>query len=254
LGTFARWKRGQLGEARRRLIGSFVFALILGLAVVLGIYGDRTLLGPIGAVLALWILVAALLDPVDRVRRRLSLSAAVVGMTLAHIGLGIVVFGITVMESDRLQDDVSLAPGQEAELGHYVFRLESVEDALGPNYSAKRARVTVTRDGKPEGVLFPELRNYEVAQKSLAEAALGVSWRRDLLATLGESLGGGAWSLRLQVRPLMSFVWLGAFLMACGGLLATLDRRYRRRRVAEQEQKAPASVPPAGEMLPGGTT
>ncbi len=61
--------------------------------------------------------------------------------------------------------------------------------------------MVVTHDGKPDTVLLPERRNYWVQQQSLAEAALGVSWRRDLLVTLGESLGDGAWSLRLQVRP-----------------------------------------------------
>jgi cytochrome c-type biogenesis protein CcmF len=71
-----------------------------------------------------------------------------------------------------------------------------------------------------------------VQQQSLAEAALGVSWRRDLLVTLGENLGDDAWSVRVQVRPLMRWLWLGAALMALGGLIATLDKRYRKAREA----------------------
>jgi cytochrome c-type biogenesis protein CcmF len=246
LGMFARWKRGQLGESRQRLLRSFGLALVLGLAMMLGLYSDRSLLGPLGAVLALWIIISALIDPIDRLRRRLSLSAAVLGMTLAHIGLAVVVLGITTMETRRMERDVSLAPGQEAKLGAYAFRLESIEDIDGPNYSATRARVTVTRNDKPEMVLLPERRNYDVQQTALSEASLGVSWQRDLLATLGEPVGKDAWSMRLQVRPLMRFVWLGAFFMACGGLLATFDRRYRRRREAEQQALA------ANAPLPGG--
>jgi cytochrome c-type biogenesis protein CcmF len=249
VGTFARWKRGKLGESRRRLLGSFGFALVLGLAVMLGIYGDRSMLGPIGVVLGLWIVIAALIDPVDRLRRRMSLSAAVLGMTLAHVGLGVTVLGIATMESTRLDQDVAIAPGQEVKLGDYAFRLESVEDVDGPNYSAVRGRVTVTRNDKPEGVLLPERRMYDVQQQSLAEASLGLSWRRDLMATLGEPLGDDAWGMQIQVRPLMSFVWLGAFFMACGGLLATFDRRYRRRREAAQEQ-----ANAAGTAVPGEST
>jgi cytochrome c-type biogenesis protein CcmF len=90
-----------------------------------------------------------------------------------------------------------------------------------------------------------------VQQQSLAEAALGVSWRRDLLVTMGEELGNGAWSLRVQVRPLMRFVWLGAVLMALGGLLSTIDRRYRRLAVAAQAQaladSPPQSPPPQSQ-------
>jgi cytochrome c-type biogenesis protein CcmF len=246
VGTFARWKRGQLGESRRRMLGSLALAFVLGLAIILGLYGDRSLLGPIGVVLAMWIILSALVDPVDRLRRRLSLSASVLGMTMAHIGLGVMLLGITTMESRRVERDVSLAPGQETVLGAYAFRLEAMEEVDGPNYSAVRARITVTRNDKPETVLLPERRSYDVQQQSLSEASLGVTWRRDLLATLGEPVGNDAWSIRLQVRPVMSFVWLGAFFMACGGLLATFDRRYRRKREAAEQQAVAAGTPLTG--------
>jgi cytochrome c-type biogenesis protein CcmF len=95
LGSFARWKRGQLGESRRRLQGGFALALVLGLAMILGLYGDRSLMGPIGVVLGMWIAISALIDPLDRVRRGLSVSAAVLGMAVAHLGLGVITVGIT---------------------------------------------------------------------------------------------------------------------------------------------------------------
>lgn len=128
-----------------------------------------------------------------------------------------------------LARDVALHPGEQVKLGDYVFSFESVKDIDGPNYSSRQATVTVSRDGKLLSTLLPERRNYWVQQQSLAEASLGVSWTRDLLVTMGEELGNGAWSLRVQVRPLMRFVWLGAALMAFGGLLSTVDKRYRKR-------------------------
>ena len=193
----------------------------------MGIYGDRSLLGPIGVVLGVWIIISSLIDPVDRLRRGLSLPPAVLGMTLAHIGLGVLTVGVTTMQTRMLARDVALHTGEQVKLGDYAFTFDSIKDIEGPNYSAKQAHVTVTRDGKLVSTLLPERRTYWVQQQSLAEAALGVSWTRDLLVTMGEELGNGAWSLRVQVRPLMRFVWLGAVLMALGGLLSTVDRRYR---------------------------
>ena len=38
----------------------------------------------------------------------------------------------------------------------------------------------------------------------------------------------GDWSLRLQVKPLVRLIWLGALVMLLGGMLAASDRRYRR--------------------------
>ncbi|MGC4027919.1 MAG: heme lyase CcmF/NrfE family subunit [Steroidobacteraceae bacterium] len=236
LGMFARWKRGALGESRRRILGSLGLALALGLAIIVGLYGERSLLGPLGAVLGLWIILSALVDPLDRLRRGLSLPPAIVGMTLAHLGLGIIAVGITTMQTRMLERDVALRPGDSVQLGEYTFRFDSVRDVEGPNYDAKQARIEVLRNGRTESVLLPERRNYWVQRQSLAEAALGVSWQRDLLATLGEELGDRAWSVRVQVRPLMRLVWLGAALMALGGLVASVDRRYRKRR------EAPAAV------------
>ena len=54
-----------------------------------------------------------------------------------------------------------------------------------------------------------------------------------VFAALGEDLGGGRWSVRVQYKPLIRYIWLGALVMALGGLLATADRRYRRKRPDE---------------------
>jgi cytochrome c-type biogenesis protein CcmF len=62
---------------------------------------------------------------------------------------------------------------------------------------------------------------------------MAVDWNRDLFVAMGEDLGDGAWSMRLQYKPMVRFIWLGALVMALGGLIAISDRRYRTRRVSE---------------------
>ena len=61
----------------------------------------------------------------------------------------------------------------------------------------------------------------------MTEAAIQPRWNRDLFAALGEDVGAGAWSLRLQYRPLIRFIWFGALVMAIGGVVTLADRRYR---------------------------
>ena len=153
-----------------------LLALVLGLALIMGLYGDRSLLGPIGVVLALWIIISALVDPVDRLRRGLSLAPAVLGMTMAHVGLGVITLGITTMETRMVERDVALAPGQDVSIGDYAFRFDGVEDARRPELRrAAGPRGRHPRGRRPEAVLLPERRNYSVQQQTLAEAALGVS-------------------------------------------------------------------------------
>jgi cytochrome c-type biogenesis protein CcmF len=70
----------------------------------------------------------------------------------------------------------------------------------------------------------------------MTEAAIDTNVVRDVFVALGEPLGDNAWSLRLQVKPLIGFLWLGSGLMVLGGLVALTDRRYRA--IVRQTQQA----------------
>jgi cytochrome c-type biogenesis protein CcmF len=76
----------------------------------------------------------------------------------------------------------------------------------------------------------------------MTEAGIHTRWNMDLFAALGEDLGEGRWSVRAQVRPLIDYVWLAAFLMALGGAIAASDRRYRARSVATEPEGAATSA------------
>src|SRR6185312_5702874 len=98
--------------------------------------------------------------------------------------------------------------------------------------------VVVTRHGAPVGVMHPEKREYWVQHTVTTASSIRMYRTSNILIALGQDLGGGRWSLRLQIRPLVSFIWLAAFIMAAGGMLAIADRRYRSARV-----EAPAVSP-----------
>ena len=70
---------------------------------------------------------------------------------------------------------------------------------------------------------------------------------RDLYVALGEPVSSTAWSVRLHHKPFVNWIWFGCLLMAFGGLLAVLDRRYRSVKVAAKKS-APALQPDA--LLP----
>ena len=55
------------------------------------------------------------------------------------------------------------------------------------------------------------------------------SLMRDVYVALGEPIAEGSnkWAVRIYVKPLIRWIWLGAIIMALGGLLRMLDRRYR---------------------------
>jgi len=143
------------------------------------------------------------------------------------------VLGVTVTSAFSIEKDISLKPGESVEMQGYTFNLQSIRDAEGPNFTAKEATVTVTRDGDPVTTLLPQKRVYRVQQSPMTEAALHPRLSRDLYVAMGEPLGDGAWSMRIQYKPLIRLIWLGCIIMALGGAVAASDQRYRSRRTAE---------------------
>jgi cytochrome c-type biogenesis protein CcmF len=227
VGIHAHWKRGGLSHARRALITTLICALFVGGLATFAIYGHPLPFTPVGVSLGVWIILSSALDPIVRITRRQSLSASLVGMTVAHMGLGVFVLGITLVSSNSIERDVAMKPGQVALVGDYAFRYQGVRAITGANYDAMRGIIEVTRHGRLVTMLYPEKRRYWVQGTEQTTAAIAPALHRDLLAALGDDVGAGAWSLRFQYRPMVRLVWLGALIMALGGMLAVIGRRQR---------------------------
>jgi cytochrome c-type biogenesis protein CcmF len=227
VGLHASWKKGRLNEKRRGILATLAAAVALSLAIGFGVFSHANVLTLVGLVLGPWIILCALLDPIDRWRRKLSLSAGILGMAIAHIGVGLFVLGLTVVQSFTQEHDVALGRGEATAVAGYEFRFEGVQKMEGPNYDGVRGTVLVSRGGASVGTFYPEKRRYWVQGTVTTESAIQMHRATNLLIALGDDLGAGRWSVRIQVRPLVSLVWLAALIMAIGGAVAVGDRRYQ---------------------------
>jgi cytochrome c-type biogenesis protein CcmF len=239
-GMHAAWKKATYDRLKGLLIVLGVVALVLGVAIPTLIYGWHSVLTVIGVGTALWIVFAALIEPVQRLRKGHSLSAGVVGMCVAHFGLGLFVIGATTTESWRQSVDVSLSPGQTAQVGDYTFAMTKLGDVAGPNYEAVEGEVVISKDGKQVAVVHPQKRVYRVQKNPMTEAGIANDWNRHLLVSMGDHLGDGSWSVRLQYKPMVRFIWMGGFVIALGGVIAMFDRRYRQR--ARADERSPVAA------------
>ncbi|HEY3786918.1 MAG TPA: heme lyase CcmF/NrfE family subunit [Steroidobacteraceae bacterium] len=244
VGIRAGWKRGRLSDSARVLLTALVVALMAGVILVFAIYSHGKVLSLVGGTLGVWIILSSLADPIQRLRRGFTLSRSVLGMTVAHVGLGLFVISLTTVESFTVERDVALAPGQRTSVGNYEFRFDGVRSIEGPNYSGVEGAVLVMRHGAPITRLYPQKRQYWVQRSGTTQAAIEMHNGSNLFIALGDELGAGKWSVRFQIRPLVNFVWLGAFIMAVGGALAATDRRYR---VAAVPATQPAASGAPGE-------
>jgi cytochrome c-type biogenesis protein CcmF len=222
VGPLARWKHSSVPELAVLLRWALAVSFVLGMLLPLALGTWKPMVG-FGLFLALWIVLSSL----TTLRKSLRQTRAHYGMVVAHIGVAVFVVGVTVVKGYDAEKDAALRPGESLELGGYVFALEGIANANGPNYQAARATVSVTRDGKPITVLYPERRIYTVQQNPMTEAAIDTGLTRDLYVSLGDPLERGAWLVKAQVKPFIDWIWGGCLVMALGGLLAATDRRYR---------------------------
>ena len=243
VGMHSTWVRMSSESLVRRLILPAGVAVGIGVIFPWIIFGRASALTMIGVSVGLWVVAAALLDPVKRILRRGSAPIALTrgqwGMTFAHLGVGIFILGATVTSSYNVETDTSATPGDRWEVDGYELVFRDIRRVDGPNFQATEGEFEVRRDGRLVTILNPQKRIYRVQTSPMTEAAIDVGWGRDLFVALGDPLGDGAWSLRVQVKPLIRFIWLGALIMAFGGLLAITDPRYRTQR--KQEKVQPSS-------------
>jgi cytochrome c-type biogenesis protein CcmF len=240
IGMHASWKRARLGELKRPLTIALGVAAAVALVLAAFAYGQLKALTVVGLTAGLWIICSSLREPISRLRHRQTLSAAVLGMSIAHFGVGVFTVGVTTVESYKIERDLAMRHGDSTTIAGYTFTFLSERELSGPNYRAVEGEFAIDRGAERVALLRPQKRIYLVQTSPMTEAGINVGWTRDLFVALGDQLGGGAWSVRIQYKPLIRYIWLGALLMAIGGLVAASDRRYRTQRVTEQAAAAGA--------------
>jgi cytochrome c-type biogenesis protein CcmF len=250
-GPLMPWKRAQLWPVVQRLWWCAVLAFAAFFLALL-LSGERVL-PAVGFAFAAWVIGAALADIADRTAlfrtnfgnawaRAKNLPRAAWGAAIAHAGIGIVAAGIAGMglAQEKL---VAMAPGDSAELAGFTFRLDAVRDSPGPNFTARRATITVLRDGRVAHVMEPSRRWFPVGRQNTTEVAIRTNLLYDLYAVLGEEEAGtGRAVIRLHYNLLAPWLWLGAAVMALGGGLSLADRRAR---VSAPQRRAVAQGAPA---------
>jgi cytochrome c-type biogenesis protein CcmF len=248
IGPLARWREQPLPDLLQRLRWAAASAGV-GLAVSLAT--GASLFGAFGVLLAVWVGATTLLAVRERVphahlpvmQRLARIPRAEWGMLVAHLGIGVFIFGVTMVKTFEAEQDVRMEAGDVAHLGGYSFVLQDFAEYTGPNYVGLRATIQVSRDGRPVDTMYPEKRLYKAQGMPMTEAAIDAGFTRDVYVSLGEAVSETAWAVRLQVKPFINWIWGGTLLMALGGLLAATDRRYRLARRTNESPEAAGAMP-----------
>ncbi len=229
-----RWRQDEIWMIGRRM----KLAAILSLITVLFVSIRFIEMFPaplIGIGLAGWVLTASLSDLWARLWRHPEhgeskyrnlqlLGPRYVSMTLAHIGLAILIAGGSASSIWEEQVVVSARAGQSIQAGPYNLQYEGVSLLAGENYATRQATFILYRHSLPVTELFPEIRYYPTRGVETREADIWHGRDGDLHVSIGDRADDGGRVVTVHYLPMMPWVWGGMLLMLIGGCFSILTR------------------------------
>jgi cytochrome c-type biogenesis protein CcmF len=235
-GPMLAWKRGDiLGAAERLWV-----AIAASLAVVVAVWwpSSGTILPALGVGLAVWLMAGSLVEVANRIKlftepmsaslkRAIGLPRSSWGMAIAHFGLGMTVLGVVAETSWNLERILVMRPGDSVEIADYTLHFDGMLPRSGSNYTEQAAHFSVLRGGIIATAMEPARKQFQARQMATSETAIATFGFSQLYMALGEPDKSGGSAVRIYWKPLVTLIWLGAVVMALGGLMSLADRRLR---------------------------
>lgn len=243
IGPISRWKQQPLAALRNQIIIALGIGISAGILVVNSFDTAATYVSALGMICAFWILVSTIQEVMQRVNAMPQSTSVLVnlrqltpshwGMILGHVGFAVSLIGITLVSNFETERDVRMQFGDQVTIAQYSIDFSEVQSIQGPNYSADRGIFDVYKDGDFVVHLEPEKRYYSVKSITMTEAGIHTTLFRDIFIALGEQLDDQSWAVRVYYKPFVIWIWLGAGIMALGGVCSMFDKRYRMKKLAK---------------------
>ena len=251
VGPLLPWRRANLAGIRRALTGPVAAGLItVAVLAGLGLHKEYALTG-FG--LAAFVTTGILQEWYrgTRSRRRNSgenYGSAFLGLILAnrpryggyivHLAVVMVTLGIVGTSFFNTQQDVVLAPGEEARIEDYRLVYLGTVATPKSNRTEFVSAVEVYRGGKLLETITPTRAFYPSFNMASTQAAIRSTPVEDLYVVPSENLPDGSVGFRILVNPLMWWMWVAGPVMVLGTVIALWPQPSR----AQVRAPAPARI------------
>lgn len=141
------------------------------------------------------------------------------GALIVHLGVVSVFVGIAGSAFNSVKE-VTLRKGETVEVKNYTFKYEDFAANDSPLALINHAVLGVYKNEKKIATLNPE-KNYDKSYEQwFAEVAVHTNLKEDIYAILGGADPDGAIAgFKIQVNPLVLWVWLGGIIITLGAVI-----------------------------------
>ena len=147
------------------------------------------------------------------------------GMITAHFGIAIMILGIGVVSSFSQNKEVIIGKGEFTNLSNYKVKLIEEGKEEFSNYFSEVVQFEVENNVTQKKILLkPEKSFYPASNNVMTESDIYIRPKEDLYISLSEKLESGKWIAKIQIKPFVRLIWIGALIMMIGGFLAVFRR------------------------------
>ncbi len=225
LGAQLKWHKDQMSTAIKALTPHFFIAAALTTAAYF-FFDTLNLRATAGVFGGFWIASTSVAQIIKFPGKP---NAGFVGMSVAHLGVAVFLFGMSMTEHKDIEKDILMQPGQTSTVGGYDFTFNGVTQVSIENYQAQQGSIQVSKNGHDIVELNPQKRFYPKQQQPMTEADIHPGLTKDIYVSLGEQINQeGDWAVRIYLKPFIRWMWFGGLMMMAGAVIALFNRRNKR--------------------------
>ena len=148
------------------------------------------------------------------------------GSAVAHVGLGLLFFAVSMNSILSYEKNLNLAPGQSISVNESVqeFSFDDIRVLKASNHDVISAEISLMHDDR-EIFLNPQKRKYATRGQITSESAIHASVLKDTYLTIGDQLENGSWTFSLKINYFIKWIWFSAALMVLGMLLTIFKKK-----------------------------
>jgi cytochrome c-type biogenesis protein CcmF len=242
VGPLIAWRRASVENLRRNFLWPVVIGIVA--AALLWLLGVGSVLAAGTLALTVFVAGTVVLDLVRATRARVRMGEAVVpalggllvrhnrryGGFLVHLGILVVVVGVTGSHAWSVQTETTLRRGESADLAGYKFRFDGLRGTEESNHVKVSGAFTVTNGSTRPTVMYPAKKFYPQDTAPIAYVDYRLGLKEDLYLVLGDfARDGSQATVKVQVNRMVSWIWIGGLVLTLGTILSILPERRANR-------------------------
>ena len=146
---------------------------------------------------------------------------------ISHFGFSLLIISILFNNIFSTEVTANLKVGESFNFNKGTIIFESIENTEGKNYKSIIGYFKIMENNTLTE-LKPELRVYNQPVTVTSEADIKTSLYSDKFIVMNLVKDNEFFNVRYQVKPFMIWIWLSTILLAAGGVLSLINRKYEK--------------------------